>query len=274
MITYVLHSIESTIHQLLAIAGPLAVVLVPMQFAAGAIERYGASLLGERAFLYLFTAPGTVVHEGSHVVAALLCGHRVDHVRWFDPRARHGVLGQVQHSYAPWNVWHQIGNLAIGIAPVVVGAALIVVAAHLLLGIPLVATPSMLAHSPESLLASAQVSMRGEFTRLIEFVRQAWALQPWWRWGAFGFVTVAVGGGMRLSGSDLAGAARGAAVLVIVLGTLNLLTAWGTDAVATTMHWLATMSAGASRALLTAMIVQSIAALLLLLLARARRMVG
>ena len=64
---------------------------------------------------------GTPVHEGSHVLACWLFGHRVDRVVWFQPDPASERLGYVQHSYDRRNVFQEIGNLFIALAPLVGG---------------------------------------------------------------------------------------------------------------------------------------------------------
>ncbi len=60
---------------------------------------------------------GTPIHEGSHVLACWLFGHRVDRVAWFRPDPVTGGLGYVQHSYDRRNAFQEIGNLFIAVAP-------------------------------------------------------------------------------------------------------------------------------------------------------------
>ena len=111
-------------------------LLVAMHWSAQFLARQSSQLFGRRLQLFLFGLPGTVVHEGSHVIACLLFGHRVQRVKWFDPQATDGALGSVEHSYDPSSAYQRVGTIVIGLAPLLVGAGVILVAARLLLGVP------------------------------------------------------------------------------------------------------------------------------------------
>jgi hypothetical protein len=167
-------------------------LLVAMHWSAQFLARQSSQLFGRRLQLFLFGLPGTVVHEGSHVIACLLFRHRVQRVKWFDPQATDGALGSVEHSYDPSSAYQRVGTIVIGLAPLLVGAAVILIAARLLLGVPMV--------------------------RLAELDEVAG-----WRWALFAYVSLSVGGSMHLSASDVRGTWRGVVTLGIWLGVVLLL---------------------------------------------------
>jgi hypothetical protein len=168
-----------------------------MHWSAQALARQSSRLFGRRVQLWLFGLPGTVVHEGSHVLACLLFGHRVDRVRWFDPRATDGALGSVEHSYDPSSAYQRVGTIAIGLSPLLVGAGVILLAARWLLDVPVVALAD---------LALADLA----------------PVEPW-RWVVFAYVGLSVGGSMHLSASDLRGTRRGVITLSLWLAIATLL---------------------------------------------------
>mgnify|MGYP000008460463 FL=1 len=163
-----------------------------MHWSAQFLARQSSQLFGRRLQLYLFGLPGTIVHEGSHVIACLLFGHRVDHVKWFDPQATDGALGSVEHSYNRDSAYQRVGTIVIGIAPLLAGAAVLLIAARLLLGVPVARMAGLTA-------------------------------VPLWRWALFAYVSLSVGGSMHLSASDVRGTWRGVVTLGIWLGALVLL---------------------------------------------------
>ena len=166
-----------------------------MHWSAQFLARQSSQLFGRRLQLYLFGLPGTVVHEGSHVIACLLFRHRVDRVKWFDPQATDGALGSVEHSYDTSSAYQRVGTIVIGIAPLLAGAAVLLIAARLLLEAPVV--------------------------RLTDL--SGLTAVPLWRWVLFAYVSLSVGGSMHLSASDVRGTWRGVLTLGTWLGTLLLL---------------------------------------------------
>lgn len=68
---------------------------------------------------------GTPVHELSHLAMCLVFLHKINEVKFFQINDKDGVLGYVNHSWNPKNIYQQIGNYFIGIAPIVVGTLII-----------------------------------------------------------------------------------------------------------------------------------------------------
>ena len=159
------------------------VLLVVMHWSAQFLARQSSRLFGRRMHLYLFGLLGTVIHEGSHVLACLLFRHRIHQVKWFDAQATDGALGSVEHSYNAASSYQRVGTIVIGIAPLLVGAAIILWAAQQLLGV----SPS---------------DARG---RAFDAPLSHWAL--------FTYVSISVGGSMHLSAADVRGTWRGIVTL-------------------------------------------------------------
>lgn len=65
---------------------------------------------------------GTPIHELSHVAMCVLFRHRIDDVALFEPDLQSGRLGYVRHSFTKANRFQRIGNVFIGLAPLVGGA--------------------------------------------------------------------------------------------------------------------------------------------------------
>lgn len=70
---------------------------------------------------------GTVIHELSHLLVALVFRHRITKCELFRPlqATSDGLLGYVDHEYNKKSAYQQIGNFFIGIAPMIIGTAVI-----------------------------------------------------------------------------------------------------------------------------------------------------
>jgi len=254
---------------------PLAMpllLLVAMHWSAQFLAFQSSRLFGRRLQLYLFGLLGTVVHEGSHVMACLLFLHRVHRIKWFDPQATDGALGSVEHSYDPGSAYQRVGTIAIGIAPLVVGAAVILWSAQRLLGISLADVELA------NVSASAAITLSAAMSNAFD--------APLWKWALFAYVSISVGGSMHLSASDVRGTWRGVVTLAF-LGVAAVLattlawwvleqtapTVWDTGVVPPfrlVLQWLTRTSKSLSIAMLLAVAINTLCALLLMLPARAR----
>lgn len=165
---------------------------------------------------------GTPIHELSHVLACYLFRHRVDEVVFFEPDRESGRLGYVRHSYRHDNWFQRLGNVFIGIAPLVGGS--------------IVLTLLLWLFYPQAIEAGYQASVRpetledifqqvGTMTAAIGgelFQANHWVTFRFW---LFLYLVLCVGSHMAPSGSDYQGATRGAVIAVISLFGVTLLLA-------------------------------------------------
>lgn len=70
---------------------------------------------------------GVPIHELSHAIFALVFGHKVTKIKLFQSPDENGVMGYVNHTYNPINLYQQIGNLFIGVAPIFGGTLSIII---------------------------------------------------------------------------------------------------------------------------------------------------
>ncbi|MCK5820077.1 MAG: hypothetical protein KAH18_12760 [Psychromonas sp.] len=71
--------------------------------------------------IYISAIIGTPIHELSHAFMCIVFRHKINEIKLFSPN-KNGTLGYVNHSYNNRNAWHMLGNLFIGIAPLIGGA--------------------------------------------------------------------------------------------------------------------------------------------------------
>ncbi len=161
--------------------------------------------LGENS-LVIFSGLGTIVHELSHAGMALLFGHKIDDMRLLQRPFvgdHAGRMGYVSHVWTPGNIYQQMGNFFIGIAPV--------------FGI------------------SGAIALITEWLwpALFDLVDLRWDVfltEPWWRIVIWVLLTVNLGLGMHLSRADWRGALTGVMLYISLLVILaSVLAIMGVD---------------------------------------------
>jgi hypothetical protein len=230
VLPYVLHVVGATIIQLGILLGPVVAIGFLMNLVARTIQNRACRSFGTRRYLIFFGGLGTIVHEGSHALACLVFGHRVDDIKWFDIDEADGTLGAVLHSYDRNSLYQLIGNFFIGIAPLIGGTLFVYYAARYLIGTDVFAAMPTLDitgktfgswESASALLSSVWTGAQGVFGSLL-----TWKHVLDWRFLVFLFLSFSVGSSIALSPADLTGAADGLGALIGVLLIFNFFTAW------------------------------------------------
>ncbi len=137
--------------------------LTQILFTVGVVVVFGLIIaLARRIFCYIIgpSGPrvllatgivGTPIHELSHALMCIVFFHRITEMKLYDPNAENGVLGYVSHTYNPRNLYHQIGNFFIGVAPIICGSGVLLLLMKFML-------PEMFADVFGSLTAMESVS--------------------------------------------------------------------------------------------------------------------
>ena len=164
---------------------------------------------------------GTPIHELSHALMCLIFGHKITDMQLYDPSAEDGTLGYVSHTYRKRNVYHQIGNFFIGVAPVLLGGIVII----LLLALFLPDAFDAISSEIDSLCASDIASF--PVLEFFSFVGTAIAaifsgesLAVWQGW-VFIILALTISTHMEMSGADIKSGLRGLAFLLVVMLAAN-----------------------------------------------------
>jgi hypothetical protein len=166
---------------------------------------------------------GTSVHELSHAAMCLLFGHRIVRLSLFRPDPKSARLGYVQHAFNPRNLYHVVGSLFIGLAPLAGGAAALV-------GLLWLFFPAAATHVLEARDVSQAISggdLLGATTQFGELagkvLGEIFAVDQLasWRLWVFLYLTLCIGSHMAPSASDYRGALRGALAMVLILSIAN-----------------------------------------------------
>lgn len=198
--------------------------LYQMLFSVGLIVCFGFLIsLCRRTFvnmtgqagcqiLLVTGAVGTPVHELSHALMCFIFGHRIEEIKLYQPRSTDGTLGYVNHSFKPKNLYHQIGNFFIGIAPILCGSGVL----FLLMLLMAPDAYSMVSLSFEQIPAMSTSLADGD--TYLSFFSLVWSVvtsvfhytnmdSVWW-W-IFIVLALMISSHMELSGADIKGGLLG-----------------------------------------------------------------
>ena len=227
---YLLQTLKATGIQLLILVIPLLVLALAMNIVSLVTQRWAVGLLGFTAWLILFKAVGTPIHEMGHAIFCILFGHQIEKINWFNP-APDGTLGYVEHRYNPRNIYHQVGNFFIGMGPVIFGCVVISLAALLLVGNQVFAPIQSFTNGLSLIPFNLAQFLHSIGTTLVAIFKEIF--QPahfqQWQFYVFLYLVFAIGNSITLSPSDLHSAGLGFLFFVLFLLVLNGVTGWMGD---------------------------------------------
>ena len=165
---------------------------------------------------------GTPIHELSHALFCLIFGHKVVEMKLYLPNAPNGTLGYVNHSFNPRNLYHQIGNFFIGIAPILGGSGVLLLLMMWL-------TPETFASVSDTL--SAMPAFAG-FDSILVYLGALWEMitlifSPenfgMWQWWVFIVLALMIASHMELSGADIKGGIKGLLLLLLLILIMDVI---------------------------------------------------
>ncbi len=216
--------ITNLLYQLLFTVG----VIVVFGLLIALCRRAFCSLLGYGGYKFILATGiiGTPIHELSHALMCLVFGHRITEIKLFQLHSDDGTLGYVNHSYNPKNIYHQIGNFFIGVAPIVVGSAFLFL--FMLLLVPdtfnaVMAQISAFGASSHNLLNLSSISdVLGLFVSILGsiFTLSSLGNVLWW---IFLVLAIMISSHMELSGADIKGSWSGVLVIAVIFLVVDII---------------------------------------------------
>lgn len=226
----------------LSLLAPLVVCAMAIHWFERIIQNRLSTRFGWNSVLWTGWL-GTPIHESSHVLMCPVFRHRVDEVAFFEPDRQSGRLGYVRHSFHQGNWFEEMGNLFIGVAPLIGGS--LVLLTLLTLFYPDAANAAWTATSATDNHLSAPLEIdtgsvndssaspsrvwHQLWLRTSAMVSQLMNVDNWTqpRWWVFLYLVLCVGSHMAPSKSDYQGALKGslitAAVFIAALVILTML---------------------------------------------------
>lgn len=209
-------SLKETLQQTCILILPGLILTFTMNYVSGRLEVVGSRMLGARLYMILFGWLGTSIHELSHALMCMVFRHRINKLQFFNLNPNSAHAGYVAHSYNAKSLYQRIGNLFIGVAPILLGAIVIYLSAKVLL--PEI-TPKI--RGSNSLAVDLPVLLWSSF---LSFVYAVFDFNHYSQveFYMFLYIMFCVGSSMKLSKADLIGARHGFITFLAVLFIMNI----------------------------------------------------
>lgn len=178
-------------------------------------------MFNSKTVCYVLGVIGTPIHELSHALMCLIFGHRIVEMRLFQVDEDDNKLGYVNHSYNPKNLYHQIGNYFIGVAPILVGTIIICVLMWLMLPSTYSEVSTYINEIIKSnsngfslsIFKSAFGIIKALFTNITEG----------FMWFLFVILVLCISMHMSLSGADIKGSLKAIPIISVILLAVNFI---------------------------------------------------
>jgi hypothetical protein len=175
---------------------------------------------------YVVAWLGTPIHELGHALFCILFGHTIEDMQLFKPDPISGTLGYVYHKWNRANPYHVLGNLFIGIGPVLLGCSVLFALFYFLIPDSSLVWNSILARITEvdtsySVIDYLRVIGSSAFTMIGVIFNPA--NFGGWRLWVFVYLSICVASNIRLSLADIKGSISGLAYLILIFLLINLL---------------------------------------------------
>jgi len=164
---------------------------------------------------------GVPLHELGHALFCVIFFHKIVDIKLFMPSAPNGVLGYVQHSYNRKNVYQRLGNFFIGVGPIILISAVILV-------LELLLVPSIfnLTSAIQSTL-SENAGGANVLWALVLYLRTFFSVSSLlnWRWWIYVVLSCFICLHMNLSKPDIQGSLSGLVFTIVLFFMVPIITA-------------------------------------------------
>lgn len=168
---------------------------------------------------YLTGFIGTPIHELAHALMCLIFGHQIVEIKLFQISSKDGTLGYVNHSYNKKNLYQNIGNFFIGVAPIIV-ISLVLYLLSLWL-VPSMAA-EMFAHTKG---ITTEDGIWSVFKTVLLAVGEFFSFAGNGKWWLFLLIGAFLTLHMTLSGADIKGAWGGLVFLLLLFLVVDIVLA-------------------------------------------------
>jgi len=215
--------LTTTLQLLLMLAIPLLVFAWIIHQIERLTQRRLAERFGWRSIMWTGWL-GTPIHELSHAAMCVAFRHRIDEISLFEPDEEAGRLGYVRHSFRHGNKFEELGNLFIGIAPLIGGS--LALSVLLWMFYPEAASQAIQqATSAEAIHATPLERLIAMTTGLCRHIFSPQHVGSG-RFLGFLYLVLCIGSHMAPSRSDYAGAQRGLWIFLAMIAVTALLLAF------------------------------------------------
>ncbi len=234
-------------NQILVLFLPLIILGLILHYLSKAIQKAGIRIFGIKFYLYSFAALGSAIHELGHAIFCPVFSHKIINMKLFEIDYESGTLGYVRHTYKPNSLWAQIGNLFIGIGPIILGTLALFSISYFLFEYDVFVYFKTI-DFPDRFYSwySLQIYLGNYYNAYISFFQSLISIElsQVWRVVLLFYLFISIGSSINLSLPDIRSAGKGFGIFVLSLFVLNITTMWQTTAVQDGVSYLSEWLSG------------------------------
>lgn len=252
----ILFALQNTATLVFGIVGPCLLLIILIYVLARLLNN--ATFTALRRGHCLLYYPGTIIHELSHALFAVIFGHRIKKIVLIPSAAE--PRPKVEHLYNPRNIIHRIGSFFISTGPIIIASALIYFLVRYLLDGNIFAPISELNFSVNLMRSEREVLqlLTSIFDGTKKVVVNMLALENFldWKFYIVLYVGAVLGTAAELSLEDIKSALVGFLYLLLIVFVLNIVLTFYIEAKETMFGYVAKYSAFFSSVMVLTVVIQ------------------